>query len=140
MVWEESPEAFWERFAEHAVGVELMPLPANAVVLEVVTPQGVLYPFDRGAPPPPSGRAEVVLHAVVSSFRHLTRRPGLQQEEGGRHLVWGRVLRDLGDGFYLVNAGLPLVLASAEPLEVGADLELRTEPPLMAFRDEGSAD
>ncbi|WP_293177435.1 hypothetical protein [Oceanithermus sp.] len=140
MVWEESPEEFWERFREHAVRVELLPQPWSRATLEAVTPAGVLYPFDRGAPPAPVGRVELLLHAVAASFRYRAEPPGLEPLGAGRCRIRGRTLRDLGQGYYLLDAGVPLVLASSDPLEVGLPVEVRTEPPLMAFRNEGGGD
>ncbi|ADR36291.1 hypothetical protein [Oceanithermus profundus] len=137
MAYEEGPEAFAERFAEYAVAVELLPQPFGYPLLEAVTPVGVLYPFDRGAPPSPSGPVELVLHAVVASFRYRKQPPGVQALAGGRHRLCGRVQREIAPGFYLLDCGLPLVLASDEPLETGMEIEVTAEPPLMAFRSEG---
>lgn len=137
MAYEESPEVFAERFAEHAVGVELLPQPFGYPLLEAVTPAGVLYPFDRGAPPAPTGQVELVLHATVETFKYRQGTPGVRELPGGRYRLRGRVRRELEPGFYLMDCGVPLVLASEEPLEAGMDIEVTTEPPLMAFRKEG---
>jgi len=136
MAFEDSPEVFAERFSDHAVGVELLPQPFGYPLLEAVTPVGVLYPFDRGAPPAPSGKVELVLHATVETFRYSNRPPGVREIAGGRYLLSGRVIRQLEPSFYLLDCGIPLVLASEEPLETAKQVEVTTEPPLMAFRRE----
>ncbi len=136
MVLEEGPEAFALRFTECAAGVELLPVPFGHPLLEALTPSGVLYPFDRGAPPAPAGPVELILHATLSSFRYLERPAEITALAGGRYRLRGRVLRELEPGFYLFDCGLPLVLACDEPLETGMGVEGTTEPPLMAFRSE----
>ncbi len=137
MAYEESPEYFAEHFADHAVNVELLPYPFGYPLLEAITPVGVLYPFDRCAPPAPTGQVELVLHASVESFRYRRHAPGIEELSGGRYRLKGRVQAELEPGFYLMDCGLPLVLASEKPLEEGMDIEVTTEPPLMAFRMEG---
>ncbi len=137
MTYEESPEAFAERFGDHAVGVELLPQPLGYPLLEAVTPAGILYPFDRGAPPAPTGQVDLVLHATVETFRYRQGASAARPLSGGRYLLNGRVRSELEPGFYLLDCGVPLVLASEEPLESGMDIEVTTEPPLMAFRTEG---
>jgi hypothetical protein len=118
------------------VGVELLPQPFGYPLLEAITPAGVLYPFDRGAPPAPTGRVELVLHATVEAFKYRQGPVGVHELPGGRYRLNGRVRSELEPGFYLLDCGLPLVLASDEPLEPGMEIEVTTEPPLMAFRME----
>ncbi len=139
MVREESPEAFALRFAEHAVAVELLPVPYGYPLLEALTPVGVLYPFDRGAPPAPTGPVELILHASLASFRYREAPAAVEPLAGGRYRMRGRVLRELEPGFYLLDCDLPMVLASEEPLESGMAVEVISEPPLMAFRLERGA-
>ncbi|WP_457631116.1 hypothetical protein [Oceanithermus sp.] len=136
MVFEESPEVFWQRYLEHAASVELLPVPYGSPLLEALTPIGPVYAFDRGAPPAPVGRVNVIFAAAVESFRYRSGPARLQPAGGGRTLLAGKILRDLGGGAYLFDAGIPLVLHAAEPLESGAPLEVVAAPPLMLFREE----
>lgn len=137
MGFEEGPETFGERFAQFALAAELLPQPFGYPLLEVVTPVGVLYPFDRGAPPAPTGKVELILHATVASFRYRKQEPRIQPLAGGRYRLSGRIVREVEPHFYLLDCGVPLLLASEEPLETGMAAVIITEPPLMAFRPEG---
>jgi len=136
VAFEESPDDFWLQFSEFATTVELLPVPYGYPVVEALTSIGAVYAFDRGAPPAPVGRLEVVFAASVDSFRYRNARPGLQPLAGGRTLASGKVLKKLADEAYLFDAGLPLIINSREPLEVGAPIELVAAPPLMLFRNE----
>jgi len=136
VAFEDSPEVFWQRYGEHAVAVEMLPVPYGYPLVETLTPQGAVYAFDRGAPPSPIGRLNVLFAAAVESFRYRRLPAGLQSYEGGRALLAGRVVRRLSDDAFLFDAGIPLVINSQDPLEVGATLEVITAPPLMIFREE----
>ncbi|WP_457638342.1 hypothetical protein [Oceanithermus sp.] len=136
MAYEESPEDFWRQFSKYAVAVELLPVPYGYPVVEALTPIGAVYAFDRGAPPTPAGRQEALFAAFVDSFRYRRARPGLHPLQGGRTLISGKVLKKFAEDTYLFDSGLPLILSSGEPLEIGAPIELIAAPPLMLFRDE----
>ena len=136
MAFEDSPEVYWQHYGEHAISVEMLPVPYGYPLVEAVTPAGVVYAFDRGAPPAPAGRQDVLFSASVESFRYRQQRPSLRAVEGGRTLLAGKVLRRLSADAYLFDAGLPLVVNSEEPLEEGAALEIVAAPPLMLFRKE----
>ncbi len=133
MAFEESPDTFYQRFSSYAVPVELLPQPYGYPLLEALTPIGVIYAFDRGAPPTPIGRADVLFAATAASFRYRSGRPQLEQLPGGRARLTGKVRERLGTDAFLFDVGIPLVLNSSEPLEVGAALEVLTAPVLMAF-------
>lgn len=59
---EESPEAFYQRFQAHALEVYLFPEPWGSPLVEVLCGEQVVYAFDRGAPPAPTGRVKALLH------------------------------------------------------------------------------
>jgi len=136
VVFEESPEVFWEKYAEFAVPAELLPFSQGYAVTEAVTPIGSIYAFDRGAPPTPSGHQNVLFAAALESFRVRNTAPGITPLPGGRTLLSGQVRRRLDAVSYLFDAGIPLILNSAEALEDGLGLEIVAAPPLMLFREE----
>jgi len=133
MAFEEDPDTFYQRFAAYALPVEILPQPYGYSLLETLTPIGVIYAFDRGAPPSPVGHANVLFAATVASFRYRSGRPRLEQLPGGSARLAGKVREKLGEDAFLFDVGIPLVLNSYEPLEVGASLEVVTAPVLMAF-------
>jgi hypothetical protein len=66
---EESPETFFARFQAHAVEVHLFPEPWGSPLLEVGVGGFILYAFDRGAPPAPTGRVRALLHGVAREVK-----------------------------------------------------------------------
>ncbi len=136
MAFEDSPDTFWQRFSAFAIPVEMLPVPCGYPLVEALAPIGAVYAFDRGAPPAPVGRLDVLFAAAVENFRYQNEPPRLQALAGGRTLLVGKVLRQLAEETYLFDVGMPLVLSSAEPLETGATLEVIAAPPLMLYRQE----
>ena len=136
MAFEESPEIFWQRFTDFAIPAEIMPVPYGYPLVEALTQIGAVYAFDRGAPPTPVGRLDVLFACSLENFRYRHSRPQLQRMPAGRTMLAGKVLRQLDDYTYLFDVGIPLIINSHEPLEVGASLEVVAAPPLMVFRNE----
>uniref|UniRef100_A0A7C2C2T5 Uncharacterized protein n=1 Tax=Thermus islandicus TaxID=540988 RepID=A0A7C2C2T5_9DEIN len=128
---EESPETFFARFQEHALEVHLFPEPWGSPLLEVLVAGQVVYAFDRGAPPAPAGRVRALLHGVVREAGPLRRDPFLERE-GAAYRLGGRT-RPLGEGFYLLEGPIRLLLHAETPLPEGAEVLLW--PPLMLFRE-----
>jgi hypothetical protein len=132
---EDSAEGFWERFSAHAQEWPIAPEPVGSPILELLTPAGILYAFDRGLTPAPRGPLRVLLHGVVEASEH-SESTGLSYLGGGRYELRGQVVRGLERGLYLFAVGRPevlFVLASSQPLPPGL-LAVRLAPPLMAFR------
>ena len=136
MIFEESPDVFWQRFSEYAITGEILPVPYGYPLLEVITTIGAVYAFDRGAPPAPTGFQEVLFAGAVKSFKNNNEPKGMQQIKGGYSILKGKVLRELEDETYLFDVGILIILNSEEPLQVGVSLEVVIEPPLMIFRKE----
>lgn len=135
VVLEDSAESFWERFSAYAQEWPIAPEPLGSPILELLTPAGVLYAFDRGLTPTPRSPLRVLLHGVVEAVED-TEANGFSHLGGGRYELRGRVVRGLERGFYLFAVGNPevlFVLASSQPLPPGP-LAVRLAPPLMAFR------
>ncbi|WP_038056141.1 hypothetical protein [Thermus amyloliquefaciens] len=131
MGWiEESPEAFLARFRAHTVEAHLFPEPWGSPLLEVMVQGQILYAFDRGTPPAPTGTARVLLHGVVRQAKPLEGEAFLRRE-GASYRLGGQA-RPLGDGFYLLQAPVSVVVFAETPLPEEAEVLLW--PPLMLFR------
>ena len=133
---EDSPEQFVERFREALFEAELLPTPMGYPLLEIALPGGVLYAFDRGAPPTPRGKTPLLLHGVVLKA-HLEEAEASPQAEllaGGRYRLRGRVVRSLDGGFLLFESVAPVVLYAPGRLEANRRYTVELAPPLMGFR------
>ncbi len=134
MVLEESPDTFFERFSQYATQLDLLPVPEGWPLLEAHTPLGLIFLFDRGTPPAPLGPTDVLVHGVVREVRPAEGKPRLTPRTGGAYTISGRVIGEPAPGFFLFDAGFPILLASQTPLEPETRIEVDLEPPLMAFR------
>jgi hypothetical protein len=130
-VLEESPESFFARFQAHALEAHLLPEPWGSPLLEVLAAGQVVWAFDRGAPPAPTGRVRVLLHGVVREARPWAGEPFLERE-GASYRLGGRAT-PLGEGFYLLETTLPVVVHAETSLPEGVAVLLW--PPLMLFRE-----
>ncbi|MEZ0348716.1 MAG: hypothetical protein ABWJ90_09430 [Thermus sp.] len=128
---EESPETFYARFREHAILAHLFPEPWGSPLLEALAEGVLVYAFDRGAPPAPTGPTRVLLHGVVAEARPLEGAPFLERKKD-RYRLGGEAV-PLGEGFYLLKAPLPVVVHAEAPLPPKAEVLLH--PPLMLFRE-----
>jgi len=128
---EESPETFFARFQAHAVEVHLFPEPWGSPLLEVGVGGFILYAFDRGAPPAPTGRVRALLHGVAREVKPWEGEAFLELM-GPAYRIGGKA-RPLGEGFYLLEEPIPLLLHSETPLPSRAQVHLW--PPLMLFRE-----
>ncbi|MFN4072934.1 MAG: hypothetical protein ACK4G4_05900 [Thermus sp.] len=128
---EESPETFFARFRAHAVEAHLFPEPWGSPVLEVMVRGQMLYAFDRGAPPAPTGVVQVLLHGVVRQAKPL-KGEGFLGREGASYRLGGKAT-PLGEGFYLLEAPVPVLVYAEVPLPEEAEVLLW--PPLMLFRE-----
>ena len=134
MALEEHPEAFFERFEAVAGTFEVLPVPYGYPLLELVTPEGVLPVFDRGAPPIEGGRFRVLIHGVVLSFEPRKEPAYVRPLPTGRTRLSGAVEADLGEGFFHVAATVPVLVHAPEALKVGERYVFDLAPPLMGFR------
>jgi hypothetical protein len=131
-VLEEDPETFWDRFSEYSIRARLVSRGWFDPLLEVVTPQGVLYAFDRTLAPLNPGEQQVLLHAHLkavqpaspgaSYFRYLPR--GGYRFEG--------FAREISSILSLFECKEVRLLLAGPPLAGWVQVELA--PPLMAFR------
>lgn len=128
---EESPESFLDRFRAYMVEAYLFPEPWGSPVLEALVQGQIVYAFDRGAPPAPIGLVRALLHGVVRQARPLER-GAFMEREGASYRLGGKAL-PLGEGFYLLEAPLPVVVHAETPLPEQAEVLLW--PPLMLFRE-----
>ncbi len=134
MALEEHPEGFYERFRDCAVRLTVLPAPDGHPLLELAGPEGLLYAFDRGAPPVPPGEQDVLLHGVARAFEPYRGPAYLRPLAGGGYRAAGQVQKDLGSGFYCFDAGVRLLIHAAADWRVGDELEVELAPPLMGFR------
>jgi len=131
---EDSPELFYERFVEAAFEAEVLPVPTGYPVLELALPGGLLFAFDRGAPPAPRGRVRLLLHAVARRHAPEEGPPMAEPIPGGGYRIRGKVIREFGEGFYLVESLAPILIYTPTPLALGRRFGIELEPPLMGFR------
>ncbi|GAB5602005.1 hypothetical protein FJNA_05300 [Thermus sp. FJN-A] len=128
---EESPESFFARFQAHALTAYLFPEPWGSPLLEVLAEGHLVYAFDRGAPPAPTGWQRVLLHGVVREARPHLGEPFLERE-GPAYRLGGRAV-PLGEGFYLLEGPVKVVVHAEDPLPEAVQVLLW--PPLMLFRE-----
>ncbi|RIH87608.1 hypothetical protein Mlute_00918 [Meiothermus luteus] len=141
---EEGPEYFWERFSAYAQSFPVSPEPVGSPLIEVVTPLGPLYAFDRGLAPFSGGETPLILHGQVELWEEVQgQREAVRRLEGGRYAFSGQVEAVLEPPFFVLRvlgpegqAGFRLVLAALEPPPAGGWVVVRLRPPLMAFRPE----
>ncbi len=118
------------RFGDYIGEVYLFPQPWGSPLLEVKVGERILYAFDRGAPPAPTGWTKGLLHGVAEEGKPWEGKAFLRRE-GPRYLLAGET-QNLGEGFLLVEAGVRvLVYWPGPPFPKGW---FRLAPPLMLFR------
>ena len=134
MALEDSPELFFERFAEAAFEAEVLPAPMGYSLLPLALPGGLLFAFDRGAPPAPHGRVTLLLHGVARRHAPEEGPPAAEPLPGGGYRLRGEVTRAFGEGFYLLGSLAPALIYAPVPLELGRRVAVELAPPLMGFR------
>jgi hypothetical protein len=141
-VIEDDPEHFWERFCAFAVEFGVAPEPLGSPLLEVITPLGTLYAFDRSLASYGS-KAKGILHAQVQTWQSLEAEAPAPQSAihkgGGRYELSGVVENHIDKHFFVLNAGTPpacrFVLWGEQVPEVGLTIKALLAPPLMVFRE-----
>ncbi|MDX2006844.1 MAG: hypothetical protein SFU83_16350 [Meiothermus sp.] len=136
---EDSPDYFWERFSAYAGRLAIGPEPTGSPMLELITPFGPLYTFDRGLVPVSGGSAEVLLHGQVEQWSQAEGEPRVQYIGQGRYELSGQVEELPGGTFFVLRvdegpASLRFLLSSSNPPTRGAQVTARLAPPLMSFR------
>ncbi|MCX7741384.1 MAG: hypothetical protein N2047_10245 [Meiothermus sp.] len=141
---EEGPEYFWERFSAYAQTFPVGPEPVGSPLVEVLTPLGPLYAFDRGLAPFSGGETPLILHGQVEFWEETEgQREAVRRMDGGRYAFWGQVEALLEPPFFVLRvlgpegrAGFRLLLAASEPPPLERWVVVRLRPPLMVFRPE----
>lgn len=141
MVLEESPEYFWERFSKYTQTWPVSPEPLGSPMLEVLTPLGPLFAFDRTLVPFSGSETPLVFHGQVEHWEATQDTNALQHLGGGRYQITGRVEAVLDATFFVLQVQgsgseipLQLVLAAPNPPGVGSWITVQLKPPLMVFR------
>lgn len=138
---ETSETEFTETYAAHAATGELYPQREGSPLLEFAAGGRVLYLFDRCGPyAARPGPARVIVHGVLDPARVAVLSPG---EHGPALHVQGiSAVEGVGQVVqvsrrtWVVQARLPLVLASFDPLPDAAPgdwVSFATVPPLHGF-------
>ncbi|GEM84503.1 MAG: hypothetical protein KatS3mg074_053 [Meiothermus sp.] len=146
MVLEESPEYFWERFSQYAQTWPVSPEPLGSPLLEVLTPLGPLFAFDRTVVPFSGDETPLIFHGQVEHWEATQNTNALQHLGGGRYRMTGRVEAVLDATFFVLQVpgqggeiALQLVLAAPNPPGVGSWITVQLNPPLMVFRPDSSS-
>jgi hypothetical protein len=116
---EDSPDYFWERFSSHTTRLGIGPEPLGSPMLELITPFGPLYTFDRGVVPLHGGVVEVLLHGQVEEWQTGEAEPRVQYLGQGRYELGGQVEELLGTDFFVLGLNdqevtLRVLLSSSE--------------------------
>jgi hypothetical protein len=140
-VLEESPEYFWERFSQYAQTWPVSPEPLGSPLLEVLTPVGPLFAFDRTLVPFAGSETPLLFHGQVAHWESAQNNPPAQHLGGGRYQMTGLVEAVLDELFFVFRveglgseAGLRLVLSAQNPPSVGGWATVYLMSPLMVFR------
>jgi len=140
-VLEESPEYFWERFSQYAQTWLVSPEPLGSPLLEVLTPLGPLFAFDRTLAPFTKSETSLIFHGQVTKWESAQNTSAIQHLEGGRYRISGRVEAVLDASFFVLKVedtagetSTLFVLAAQNPPDVGRWVTVQLAPPLMVFR------
>ncbi len=138
---EESPEYFWARFSQYAQTWPVSPEPLGSPLLEVLTPVGPLYAFDRTLVPFAGSETPLILHGQVAHWDTTQNTQTVQHLGGGRYQMTGQVEAVLDEIFFVFQveslgneAWVRLVLAAQNPPSVGSWITIQVVSPLMVFR------
>ncbi len=145
-VLEDSPEYFWERFSQYAQTWPVSPEPLGSPLLEVLTPLGPLFAFDRTLVPFTGHETPLVFHAQVDRWELAQSGASVQPLGGGRYRMTGQVETVLDELFFVFRVQTPssetyvrLVLSAQNPPAPGNWITLELLPPLMVFRPDAYA-
>lgn len=140
-VLEESPEYFWERFSQYAQTWPVSPEPLGSPLLEVLTPLGPLFAFDRTLVPFSGSETPLIFHGQVEHWEVAQNTNAVQHLGGGWYQITGQVEAVLDSSFFVLQVEglgseirLHLVLAAQNPPSVGSWVTVQLVPPLMVFR------
>lgn len=140
-VLEESPEYFWERFSQYAQTWPVSPEPLGSPLLEVLTPVGPLFAFDRTLVPFAGSETPLIFHGQVAHWEAAQNTHTVQHLGGGRYQMTGQVEAVLDEPFFVFQVQSPgseswlrLVLAAQNPPSAGSWVTVQLVSPLMVFR------
>jgi len=143
---EDSPEAFWERFSSYAQTWPISPEPLGSPLLEVLTPWGPLFVFDRTLAPCSGEAALMIFHGQVERWEVVSEGTAIEHLGGGRYRVKGQVGDVLDAHFFVLKLesvssekNLLMVLAAPNPPNAGAVVRVDLAPPLMVFRADANS-
>lgn len=143
MALEDSPESFWERFCNFAQTWPVSPEPLGSPLLEVLTPWGPLFVFDRTLTPFSGEAALLILHGQALDWEPAPATPAIEHLGGGRYQVTGRVAQVLDPQYFVLevdgekNEGnLQIVVAAANSPSPGMQIRAQLASPLMVFRSD----
>lgn len=146
VVLEDSPESFWERFSYHAQTWPVGPEPLGSPLLEVLTPWGPLFAFDRTPTLFSGEEALLIVHGQVEDWEPTSDAPAIEYLGGGRYKVTGRVEEVLDAQYFVLRLdnldseiNLQIVLAAANWPNLpspGMRIQAYLAPPLMVFRSD----
>ena len=94
----------------------------------------MIFVFDRIPEFAPPGPAKVVIHAWAEEVLAASEPPGLTDLGGGRWRIAGQVEAILEAPYWVLAAGIPVLIGGKPPAAVGQKLVVLSEPPLMGFR------
>ncbi|WP_297560396.1 hypothetical protein [Meiothermus sp.] len=140
---EDSPESFWERFSNYAQTWPVSPEPMGSPLLEVLTPWGPLFVFDRTLTPFSGEEALFIVHGQALHWEPTSDAPSVEHLGGGRYKVTGRVEKVLDAHYFVLELddasnekNLQIVLAAANSPSPGMLIKVHLAPPLMVFRSD----
>ena len=131
---EENPEEFAQRFAAWAASGQYRPVSFASPLYEFSSGETVIFVFDRIPEFAPPGPAKVVIHAWAEEVLAASEPPGLTDLGGGRWRIAGQVEAILEAPYWVLAAGIPVLIGGKPPAAVGQKLVVLSEPPLMGFR------
>lgn len=140
MALEDSPESFWERFSPYAQTWPVSPEPLGSPLLEVLTPWGPLFAFDRTPTLFSGEEALLIVHGQVERWEPASEAPTVEHLGGGRYKVVGRVEEVLDTQYFVVELNseknLQIILAAGNLPSPAALIKAYLAPPLMVFRSD----
>lgn len=141
---EESPEYFWEQYSPYAATFQVSPEPMGSPLLEVLTPLGPIFVFDRGLVPHTAANMQLILHGQAERWEEGQQTSPLNHLGGGRYELAGQVTEAMARGFFVLEVAqspdasekLKILLYAEQAPQAGQWVIVQVAPPLMAFRPE----
>lgn len=141
---EDSPEQFWERFSSGAQAFEAAPEPMGSPLLELITPFGPIFAFDRGLSPLQDSVPTVLLCGQAESIQNAENSNHQIENLGkGRYKITGLTEpSEDKNHFWIIcqspSGSVKVLVSFTEKPQFPAVVCANLFAPLMAFRDEWS--